>query len=88
MKCPNFDSYLNVCVCECYESCNECLRYKLLTTIDTRISDRDLISLFLPFYAQYIHSTSHTILEIRLGNLPYEFNELLNDSDDFEHGHW
>lgn len=56
-----------------------------LTTIDTRISDRDLISLFLPFYAQYIHSTSHTILEIRLGNLPYEFNELLNDSDDFEH---
>lgn len=59
-----------------------------LTTIDTRISDQDLISLFLLFYTQYIHSTSHTIFEIRLGNLPYEFNELLNDSDDFEHGHW
>lgn len=56
-----------------------------LTTIDTRISDRDLISVFLPFYAQCIHCASHTILEIRLGSLPYEFNELLNDSDEFEH---
>jgi len=56
-------------------------------TQGTVISDRDHISLLLPFYVQCIHCPSHTILEIWLGNLPCEFNELLNDSDDFEHGH-
>lgn len=100
MECPNFDSYVNVCACECYESkwvqivltdivLRKSEMINQLTTTDTRNSDQWPRSYFLitailcPMHTLYV---THNI-----GNMAWksacDFNELLNDSDDFEHGH-